>query len=76
MAGERSADDIQREIEQARASLATAVDELAYRTSPKRVVANTKATLKQKAQTTEGKAVLGGIGVLFAIIVIRKIAKH
>ena len=34
---ERSPEDIQRDIEQARVSLAGAVDQIAYRTSPKRV---------------------------------------
>ncbi|MGI8759859.1 MAG: DUF3618 domain-containing protein [Jatrophihabitantaceae bacterium] len=76
MAGERSADEIQRDIEQARASLAVAVDQLAYRTNPKRVADNLKQSLKDKAQTPQGKAVLGGAGALLALLLIRRIAKH
>jgi hypothetical protein len=76
VASEGDADQIQREIEQARASLAGAVDQLAYRTNPKRVVEHTTTSLKQKAQTPEGKAVLGGVGVLLAIMIIRKIVRH
>ena len=58
MAGERSADEIQRDIENARESLAVAVDQLAYRTNPKRIADNAKQTLKDKAQTPQGKAVI------------------
>ena len=57
---ERDAEAIKRDIENARVTLARSVDQLAYRTSPKRVVENTKTTLKQKAQTPQGKAVIGG----------------
>lgn len=76
MAGERSADEIQRDIENARTSLAVAVDQLAFRTNPKRLVDNAKQALKNKAQTPQGKAVIGGAGVLVVILVIRRIAKH
>jgi hypothetical protein len=76
LAGERSADEIQRDIENARTSLAVAVDQLAFRTNPKRLVDNAKQALKDKAQTPQGKAVIGGAGVLVVILVIRRIAKH
>jgi hypothetical protein len=56
---ERGADDIQREIESARVKLAGAVDQLAYRTSPKRVSETFKQTLKEKAQSTQGRIVIG-----------------
>lgn len=72
MAGERNADEIQRDIEQARVSLARAVDQIAYRTNPKRVRDNVVATLKEKAQTPEGKAVLGGAGAIMLLLVIRR----
>ena len=62
MAANRTADDIQRDIEQARVSLATAVDQLAERTSPKRIMNETKQNLIAKAQTPAGKAVIGGGG--------------
>ena len=69
---DRSADEIQRDIEHARASLAVAVDELAYRTSPKRVVENTKQSLIAKAQTPQGQAVIGGVGLLVVVLVVRR----
>jgi hypothetical protein len=72
---ERSADEIQRDIEQARASLATAVDQLAERTSPKRLANEAKQSLVAKAQTPQGKAVLGGAGLLVALLIIRRIRK-
>jgi hypothetical protein len=73
---ERSADDIQRDIEQSRAALATAVDQLAYRGNPKRVVENVKQTLRDKADTPQGRAVLGVVGGLVVIAVIRRIRKR
>ena len=76
MSTERTPDDIQRDIERARASLAVAVDQLAHRTNPKRLSANLKQSLTEKARTPQGQAILGGVGVLFAIIIVRKIAKH
>jgi uncharacterized protein DUF3618 len=74
--GERSADDIQRDIEKSRAALADAVDQLAYRTNPKRAVDNVKQTLRQKAQSTQGRIVIGVAGGLVVLLVIRRIAKH
>jgi hypothetical protein len=76
MAGERSADQLQRDIEDARESLAAAVDQLAYRTSPKRAADNAKQALKDKAQTPQGKAVLAGAGAVLALLVIRRIVKR
>jgi hypothetical protein len=76
VAGERSVDEIQRDIENARVSLAVAVDQLAYRTSPKRVADNAKQALKEKAQTPQGKAVIGGVGLLVTILVIRRFTRH
>jgi Protein of unknown function (DUF3618) len=73
---ERRPDDIQRDIEQARVTLANAVDQIAYRTNPKRLVEQTKQTLKEKAQSPKGKAVLGGAGALVVILIIRRVRKH
>jgi hypothetical protein len=74
--GERSAEEIQRDIEQARTALAGAVDQLAERTSPKRLVAQVKATVRQQAQTPAGKAVIGAAGALVVLLIIRRIRKH
>ncbi len=72
---ERSADEIQREIEQARVKLAGAVDQLAYQASPKRVVENVKVTLKQRAQSPQGRAVIGVAGGLVVVLIVRRIRK-
>jgi hypothetical protein len=73
---ERSADDIQRDIERSRAELAAAVDKLAYRTSPKRVIASTKQSLRDRARSPQGQAVIAVVGGLLAVVVIRRIRKH
>lgn len=70
---DRSAEDIQREIEQARVALASSVDQLAYRTSPKNLVAQVKQTLKEKAQTPKGRAVIAGAGVVVVLLVVRRV---
>jgi hypothetical protein len=76
VAGERSADEIQRDIENARASLAVAIDQLVFRTNPKRLADNVKEVLKEKAQSPQGKAVIGGTGALLGILIIRRIVKR
>jgi hypothetical protein len=70
---ERDADAIQREIEQARVSLASAVDQIAYRTNPKRVSESVKQSLVEKAQTPAGMAVLGGTGLVIVLLIVRRI---
>jgi hypothetical protein len=70
---DRSADDIQREIEQARVSLASAVDQIAYRTSPKRLSEQVKRSLKEKAQSPQGKAVIGAAGAVVVLLIIRRV---
>lgn len=73
---ERSADDIQREIEQARTGLANTVDRLAYRTSPKRIADDAKQTLRQKANTTPGRVVIGVTGGLVVLLIVKRFRKH
>lgn len=76
MAGERSADEIQRDIEQARASLAVAVDQLADKTSPKRLADDVKGQLAVRAKSPQGQAILGAAGVVVVLLVIRRIRKR
>jgi hypothetical protein len=76
VAGERSADDIQRDIEKSRAALAEAVDQLAFRANPKRAVANFKQSLRDRAQTPQGQAVIAVVGGLVVIVVIRRFRKR
>lgn len=75
MAVERNAEDIQRDIEQSRVALADAVDQLAYRTNPKRVMENVKQTLLEKAQSTQGRIVLGVAGGLVVVLIVRRVRK-
>jgi osmotically-inducible protein OsmY len=72
---ERGADEIQREIEQARVKLAGAVDQLAYQTSPKRIVENVKQTLKERAQSPQGRVVIGVSGGLVVVLIVRRIRR-
>jgi hypothetical protein len=76
VAGERTAEDIQREIEQARASLAVAVDQLADRTSPKRLADDVKQKLVARAKSPQGQAVIAGAGVIVLVLVVRRIRRH
>jgi F0F1-type ATP synthase membrane subunit b/b' len=69
---ERNADEIQREIERSRAALAEAVDQLAYRASPKRI----KDSVREKARTTQGKVAIGVAGGVIALLIIRRVRKH
>ena len=73
---ERSADDIQRDIEQARVGLARAVDQIAYRTNPQRLADRAKQTLREKANTTQGRIVIGVTGGLVVLLVVRRVRKH
>ena len=76
MAGERSADDIQRDIEQSRAALAEAVDQLAYRTNPKRVSDNLKQSLRERTRSPQGKIVIGVAGGVVVLLVVKRFRKH
>jgi Protein of unknown function (DUF3618) len=76
VAGERSADDIQRDIEQARAGLAEAVDQLAYRTNPKRLADNAKQSLRERANSPQGRVVIGVTGGLVVLLIVRRIRKQ
>ena len=73
---ERTPEEIQREIEGARDALADAVDQLAFRADPKRIANNTKQRLIAKAQSPQGKAVIGGAGALVLLLVVRKVRKR
>jgi hypothetical protein len=70
---ERTAEQVQHEIETARDSLATAVDQLAARTNPKRLAGEAKQGLIEKATSPAGKAVLGGLGAVIVLLVVRRV---
>ncbi len=70
---ERSAEDIQREIEKSRTELASTIDQLAQRTSPKRLADNAKQSLRERLQTPQGQAVVAVVGGLVVVLVVKRI---
>jgi len=64
--------EIQLEIDAARESLAATLDQLAYKTSPKRVAGQGKAAALRFLQSPPGIAIVSGIGLLVTVGVIRK----
>jgi hypothetical protein len=73
---DRDPDEIKRDIEQSRAALAEAVDEIAHRTNPKRVADNAKHSLIVKAKTPQGQLVIGVVGATVVILIIKRFRKH
>ncbi len=69
----RSPEQIQREIESSRAQLAVTLDQLAEKTSPKRLAAVGKERAIGLAQTPPGMSVLGAVALLVALGVARKV---
>ncbi len=71
MANKQGTADIEREIEQARAELATSLDQLIERTSPKRIAQTTKNNLIARARSPEGKKVIAVtvVGVVALLVV-------
>jgi hypothetical protein len=72
---ERTAEQVQHEIESARDALASAVDQLADRTNPKRLANEAKQTAIAQVKSPAGLAVLGGLGVVVALLVVRRISR-
>jgi uncharacterized protein YllA (UPF0747 family) len=73
---DRDSDEIKRDIEQSRAALAKAVDEIAYRTNPKRVADNAKQSMIEKAKTPQGRVVIGVVGVTVVFLIVKRFRKH
>ena len=73
---DRDPDEITREIERSRVALAEAVDQLARRTSPKRVANNVKQSLIEKANTPQGRVVIGVSGAVFVLLIVKRVRKH
>jgi len=76
VAGERSADDIQRDIERSRAALAETVDQIAERSNPKRIANNTKQSIVAKLQTTEARIAIAAVGGVIVVLIVRRVRKH
>ncbi len=69
----RDAETIQAEIERARDSLATAVDELTTRANPKRVIEEGRKTLLATLAEPRVKYSLMAVGALLAVVVVRRL---
>ncbi|CRK62201.1 Putative membrane protein [Alloactinosynnema sp. L-07] len=69
----RDPDTIQREIEQARDALASTLDQLGTKASPKRLVDNAKNSARSKFDEPKVKYALIGVGVLVGLLVVRRL---
>ncbi|WP_435156105.1 DUF3618 domain-containing protein [Amycolatopsis sacchari] len=69
----RDPDTIEREIEQARAALATTLDQLGEKASPKRLADSAKTSVLAKLEDPKVKFPLIGVGVLVAALLVRKL---
>ena len=72
---ERGVAEIRIELDQARAQLATSVDQLADRLAPQRLMNEVKAKLLAKATSPVGIAVLSGTGLLLTVLVVRNLRR-
>jgi hypothetical protein len=70
---QRSPEEIQRDIEQARASLATTVDQLAERTNPRRLADLAKQNLIAWTKSPKGRAVVGGTTLFVTLLVVARV---
>ena len=68
----RDPEHIQREIETSRTQLASTLDDLADRVSPKRLAGEVKTSTVAFFQTPAGMAVLGSLVLLVALGVARR----
>jgi Protein of unknown function (DUF3618) len=66
---------IQQEIEQTRTELASTLDQLAEKTSPKRLAEQGKNRVVALATSPPGIAVIGAITGLTALLVVRRIRR-
>ena len=74
MANKQSTADIEREIEQARTELATSLDQLVERTSPKRIAQTTRNNLIARARSPEGQKVIAvTVATVVALVVLARL---
>jgi Protein of unknown function (DUF3618) len=69
----RDPEQIQREIESSRTQLASTLDELAEKVSPKRLAGEAKTSATTFLQTPIGMAAIGGVVLLIALGITRRI---
>jgi hypothetical protein len=70
---DRTAFEIQQDIEQARVTLAQAVDRLAERSDPKQLANRLKVAVRFKLESPQGRGAMGVAGGLLALVVLRRI---
>lgn len=74
VADKQSTAEIEREIEQARVSLAASLDQLIERTSPKRLAQTTKDNIVARATSPQGKKIIAGtVAGIVAIVVLARV---
>ena len=69
----RDPEQIQREIESSRTQLASTLDELAERVSPKRLVGEARTSATDFLQTPVGMAAIAGVALLIALGIARRV---
>jgi hypothetical protein len=69
----RDPDTIQREIEQARDALASTLDQLSTKASPKKLVDDAKAGAASTLSSPKVKYPLIAVGALIVLLMIRKL---
>jgi hypothetical protein len=69
----REPQQIQREIEASRAQLAATLDQLVERVSPKRLADQARDTTLAFLQTPPGMALAGGLALLLALGIARRV---
>ena len=72
----RTPEQIQQEIDAARESLAATLDDLAFRTSPKRLTEQGKAKAQAFLQSPPGLAIMGAVGLTVTFVVTRKVVRR
>ena len=72
----RTPEQIQFEIDAARESLASTLDELSFRGNPKRLADQGKAAALAFLQSPPGIALVSGVGLLVTFVVTRKIVRR
>ena len=72
----RSPETIQQEIEQTRDQLASTLDQLAERASPKRLVERGRARAVGAATSPTGLGVIGGVALVATLLVVRRVRRR
>jgi hypothetical protein len=73
---DRTPAQIQAEIEGARVALASSLDQLAERTSPKRLANQAKDAAIEKASSDQGKKIIAGsVAAVVALVVLARVRR-